>query len=180
MPIDTTSLLRRMIGAAQLDVATYEEVENDESATAQAALVVGIVAVAGALGAIGQGGAGIFGAVVGSFLAWFVWSGVTYLVGDKLLGGTATWWELLRTLGFAQSPAVLNLAAGISGIGPVVSGVVAIWTLVTGIVAIRQALDVSTGRAIATAILSWIAMIVMMILPALLLAAAASRQGAAV
>jgi len=33
---------------------------------------------------------------------------------------------------------------------------VSIWTLVTGIIAIRQALDFSTGKAVITAVLSWI------------------------
>lgn len=35
-----TSLTRRMMGAAFLDIDTYEEVEHDETATVQAAGVV--------------------------------------------------------------------------------------------------------------------------------------------
>jgi hypothetical protein len=38
-------------------------------------------------------------------LGWLLWSAVTYLIGGKLLGGTATWGELLRTIRFAQSRA---------------------------------------------------------------------------
>ena len=44
------SLVDRMVGAAFLNVGTYEEVEHDDTATGQAAAVVAMVAVATALG----------------------------------------------------------------------------------------------------------------------------------
>jgi hypothetical protein len=37
-----------------------------------------------------------------------------------------------------------------------------VWLLVAGIIAIRQALDFSTGKAIATALLGWLAMVLVM------------------
>jgi hypothetical protein len=49
------SIVERAMGAAQLDVATYEEVEADRSATGQAAVVVAVTAVASAIGGSGQG-----------------------------------------------------------------------------------------------------------------------------
>ena len=39
-------MIKRMIGAAKLDIATYEEVEADTSATRQAMVVVVLVALA--------------------------------------------------------------------------------------------------------------------------------------
>lgn len=160
------SLTERMMGAARLDAATYEEVEHDGSATGQAAVVVGIVAVASAIGAIGsEGAAGPIGALIGAFVGWLVWSGITYLIGDKLLGGTASWGELLRTLGFAQAPGVLFALGIIPFLGGIVRFVVGIWILVAGVVAIRQALDFSTGKAILTVILGWIAMMVLAMIP---------------
>jgi hypothetical protein len=71
--------------------------------------------------------------------------------------GTATWGELLRTLGFAQAPGVLLVAAIIPGLGWLVKSVVGLWLLVTGLIAIRQALDVTTGKAMLTALLGWFA-----------------------
>ncbi len=47
-----------MIGAAMLDVSVYEEVEHDQTATTQAAIVVGIVAVCGAIGSWGPAARG--------------------------------------------------------------------------------------------------------------------------
>jgi hypothetical protein len=155
------TLTERMLGAAKLDVDVYEEVEADESATTQAAIVVAIVAVASAIGGAKGGAAGMLGGLIAAFLGWVLWSGVTYVIGDKLLGGTATWTQLLRTIGFAQSPGVLYVLGVIPGIGGLVRLVVAIWMLVAGVIAIRQALDFSTGKAIATALLGWLAMMLL-------------------
>jgi hypothetical protein len=148
------SLLDRMRGAAFLEIATYEEVEHDESLTSQAALVVVIVAIARGLGG-------------------FLWAGVTYLIGDKLLGGTATWGELLRTLGYAQSPGVFLVIGFVPFLGWLIGLIVAVWLLVAGIVAIRQALDFSTGKAILTAVLGWL---VAFAIPAMLLGMQLARM----
>ena len=48
-------MLDRIIGVLRLDAATYEEIEADESATSQAAIVVAIVAVVGGLVGAGIG-----------------------------------------------------------------------------------------------------------------------------
>ncbi len=149
-------IVDRMIGAARLDVNTYEEVEADQSATGQAALVVAIVAVASAIGHLGDGGIGIVTGLLSAIVGWVLWAGITYFIGDKVFGGTATWGELLRTLGFAQAPGVLLVLGIIPLLGGLVQAVVGIWMLVAGIIAIRQALDFSTGRAILTAIIGWI------------------------
>lgn len=159
------SLTERMMGAARLDTAIYEEVEHDASATGQAAVVVAIVAVASAIGAIGGEGMGPLGALVGALIGWLVWAGVTYLIGDKLLGGTASWGELLRTLGFAQSPGVLFALGIIPLLGGLVRFIVGIWILIAGIIAIRQALDFSTGKAILTVVLGWLAMMLLAMIP---------------
>jgi len=152
------SLVERMIAAAKLDAQLYEEVEADADATSQAALVVGLAAVASAIGGAGGGATGFFGGLIAAFVGWLLWSGVTYLIGDKLLGGTATWGELLRTIGFAQSPGVFYVLAIIPVLGGLVRLAVLVWLLVAGIVAIRQALDFSTGKAIVTALLGWLVM----------------------
>jgi len=141
----------RMKGAALLHVDTYEEVEADATATPQAAGMVTLVAAATALGVSYQGGlTAVIIAVVTAFVGWLIWAGLTFLIGDKLLGGTATWGELLRTLGFAQTPRLLLVLAHVPTIGLLVQLVVFVWTLITSVVAIRQALDFGTGRAVLT------------------------------
>ncbi len=151
----------RLIGAAKFDVPTYEEVEHDESLTGQAALVVVLVAVARAIGGVDAGTSGVIGGIIAALSMWLVWAGITYLIGDKILGGTATWGELLRTLGFAQAPGLLAVVGVIGFLNGITEAVVGVWLLFTGIVAIRQALDFGTGKAVLTAFLGWlVAMIV--------------------
>lgn len=158
------SIVDRMRGAAMLDVATYEEVEADRSATGQAFVVVIIVAICMGIGHIGDGTTGVIGGIIGAVIGWLVWSGVTMLVGTKLFSGTADWGELLRTLGFAQAPGVLGILGIIPFLGALVLFIVFIWQLVAGVIAIRQALDFSTGKAVATAIISWIAVMIVTML----------------
>jgi hypothetical protein len=156
------SFTDRMIAAAKLDINLYEEVEADTDATMQAAGVVSLAAIASAIGGIDSGASGIFGGLVGAVVGWLLWAGITYLIGDRLLGGTATWGELLRTLGFAQAPRVLLVLGIVPLLGWMVAVVVGVWVLVGSIIAIRQALDFSTGRAVATALLGFIPYAILM------------------
>lgn len=147
------SLIDRMIGAALLKVDVYEEVEHDESATGQAAIAVGLVAIASGIASWTYGGTGIVVGVLAAYLSWAIFAGTTYFVGDKLFKGTASWGELLRTTGFAQSPGVLFVLGAIPILGLIVFIPVVIWILIAVVIAIRQALDISTGKAVATGFL---------------------------
>ena len=150
----------RAIAAARLDSGAFEEVEADSSATGQAALVVVISAFAQGVGSIGNGSEGVIGSIVGSLLGWVVWSAVTYFVGVTVFKGTATVGELLRTLGFAQAPGVLFVTGIVPFFGAIVSIVAAVWILIAGIIAIRQALDISTAKAVVTAFIGWCLLII--------------------
>jgi hypothetical protein len=163
--------IERMKGAAFLHIDTYEEVEADQTATGQASGVVALVAVAQAIGGASAGGSGILFGAISALLGWLLWAGITYLIGAKLFGGTATWGELLRTIGFAQTPGVLYVLGIIPVLGGIIRFGVAMWVLIAGIIAIRQALDVSTGKAILTAVLGWL----VIVLPLALLMAVAGR-----
>lgn len=144
------SIGARMMGAAALNIDTYEEVEHDQEATAQAAMVVLLVALCQAIGAweLGPIGAGRIALI--ELATWFTWAGVTFVVGEKIFQGEATWGELLRTLGFAKAPGVLYVFGIVPLLGWSVSAVVGIWMLVTAFVAIRQALDIGNGKTFLT------------------------------
>ena len=153
------ALFERMKAAATLDVSVYEEVEADSSATGQAALVVVLAAIASAIGSVNENA---IGALIGALVGWAVWAAVTYFIGATLFKGTASWGELLRTLGFAQSPGLLYVVGIIPVLGALAKLVIGIWVLVAGIIAIRQALDISTGKAVATALLGWLLLMILM------------------
>ncbi|HSG07971.1 MAG TPA: YIP1 family protein [Longimicrobiales bacterium] len=156
------SLVERMIGAAFLNVDTYEEVEHDRSATRQAAVVVAMVAVAQAIGSSALGFMGAGRAAVMALVGWAVWAGIAYLVGDKILGGTASWGELLRTLGFAQAPGVLMVLGLIPLLGTPILFVVSIWMLGAAFIGMRQALDFGNGKTMATVLIGWGAYVTLM------------------
>lgn len=158
-----SSFTERLIGAATLNIAIYEEVEHDQSATGQAAAVVVLAAIASAIGSAGEGMGGALAGLLSALFGWLLWAGVTYFVGTRLFGGTATWGELLRTLGFAQAPRLLLVAAIVPILGWFVALIVGIWSIVTAVVAVRQALDVDTAKAIFTILVSLVVVIIIMI-----------------
>ncbi|MBN2005446.1 MAG: YIP1 family protein, partial [Anaerolineae bacterium] len=111
-------MLDRVLRVIKLDKSVYAEVESDEMATSQAAIVVAIVAVLSAISSgigtfITSGGEGFImaflSAIIGAFVGWLVWSAVTYFVGTSLFHGEATIGEMLRVIGFAQAPLALNV-----------------------------------------------------------------------
>ena len=172
-------MINRIIGVLKLDVNTYEEIEADENATTQAAIVVAVVAIIGGL--IGGGiSAAMGGSFLGSFLnqlltafiGWFVWSAVTYFVGTSLFGGKATMGQMLRVLGFAQAP-------GILGIIPVCGSFIGwLWTLVCTFIAIRQGLDLDNGKALMTAGVAFVAVIIVGFIIGAILGAVGLAAGA--
>ena len=100
---------------------------------------------------------------IAALVGWAVFAWLTYFIGTRFLAGpdtSADWGELARTLGFSNAPRVLLIFA----IGPVLAGllgvIVAIWVLLATVVAVRAALDFSTGRAIATVIAGWLAQVI--------------------
>lgn len=150
------SLVDRMVGAAFLSVDTYEDVEHDEEATPQAAAVVVLVAVASAIGGLGMGAPGALKGAAASIVGWLVWALITWLVGTKIFGGTATWGELLRTLGFANTPGLLMVFGIIPILGVPIVVVAALWVLVASFIGTRQALDFGNAKTFATVLVGWV------------------------
>ena len=163
------SLVNRMIRAAKLEVDLYEEVEADTTANRQAFLAVVVASLASGLG-VGIAGVRVegglwflWGLLIGlatALVGWLVWSLFAYWLGTTVFRGpetSATYGELLRTIGFSNSPRVLSFFFFIPFLGGIIVFAVSIWALVAGVIAVRQALDFSTGRAIATCVVGWIA-----------------------
>ena len=154
------SLTERMLGAAKLDAATYEEVETDATATPQAMLVVVLANLAAGVGMLREVGlGGLLLATLVSLIGWYVWAFVTYFVGTRFLPGPKTQadvGQLLRTLGFSASPGLIRVLGLVPGFDWVVFLVAYLWMLAAMVVAVRQALDYeTTGRAIAVCVIGF-------------------------
>jgi len=165
------AMFNRIIGVFKLDVKTFEDIEHDETATGQAAIVVALVALLAGVGSglgaqIGEGSflKSFLFTLVWAFVGWFLWSAVSYFVGTRLFGGQATLNEMLRVIGYAQAPQLL-------GIIPCIGGLVgAIWALIAGFIAIRQGLDLDNTKAFLTALIGFGVLIVGYIIIGLFLA----------
>jgi len=145
----------------RLESSLYEEVEADRTATGQAMAVVILASIAGGIGTGGIVGLrGVLSLTLAALGGWVVWALITYIVGTKILPTAQTRsnpGELLRTLGFANSPGLLSIFGLIPVLGGLVKLVVPIWILVAWVIAVRQALDyTSTGRAIAVCLIGWL------------------------
>lgn len=151
----------RMVRAARLDVALYEEVEADKGAMGQATGVVVLSSLAAGVGAIGHVGTeGILWGTVAALISWYIWAFLTYIIGTKVLPEPQTradMGELLRTIGFSTSPGLVRVVGIIPFLTPIVFLIAAIWMLVAMVIAVRQALDYKgTGRAVAVCVIGWI------------------------
>jgi len=154
----------RLVAALRLDRTVFDEVEHDADAIGQAAAVVALGALAQGIGGVDAAStteliAGIVAMVVVGFLGWLVSSGVIWLIGVQVMGGRSDYPELLRTLGFASAPRVLWLL-GVLPLGPLHAALgflVLILTTVAFVLAVRQALEVTTGRALLVCVLGMIA-----------------------
>ncbi|MDA0735389.1 MAG: YIP1 family protein [Chloroflexi bacterium] len=177
-------MLQRMIGAARLDVHTFEDVESDQNATKQALLVVVLVSIASGIGAIAAGDNFILNFLAGmalGIIGWAVWAYITFFVGTKILNTPEThadWGQMARGTAFAQTPGLLRVFGIIPYIGGVIILISAIWQLVAMVIAVRQCLDYqSTGRAIGVVLIAVIPYIILVGIVSALLYRAIGQGG---
>jgi hypothetical protein len=163
MTLDWNRMLARLTRIAKFDSTVWAEIEHDESANIEAAVVVVAAFLLSALGSgLGVGGIGGFFSTLlgGVLLNWLLWSFVTMFVGTKLFGGEATFWEMARCLGYATAPSALGILAIIPCVGLLVGIAAWILSLVIGFFATREALDLPTDKTIITVIIGWVVVLV--------------------
>lgn len=166
-----TSFANRILLAAKLNPAVYEEVEADRTALGQAMAVVVLASLAAGIGSMQQIGVGVGGLLMGTLsalLGWAAWAAIIYLIGTRLLPEPQTkadYGELLRTIGFASAPGLIRILGIIPGLMGIVFLAAGIWMLVATVIAVRQALDYrSTGRAVGVCLIGWLAQLLIMAL----------------
>lgn len=160
-PIKVRKMPRRMLGAALLSEEIYEEVEHDHRATRQAAVVVALVALASGVGGSSAGISSSLSALGSQLLGWLLMTWLTYFIGTRLFQARASWGEVLRTVGFAQTPGLLF---GLATLSFLLRIAVWLWILAATVVALRQSLDISEGRTIVVGVLGWIAYLMLGVL----------------
>ncbi len=146
------NILTRMLGAARLDVNTYEEVEADSSAMRQALLIVVVISILSGLGQYFSGGSDIvdalFIAAFRGLLFWAIWALLIYMIGGTILRTSEThanWGQVARGTAFAQSPGVLLVFSFIPAVGGLITFVVLVWQFIGVIISARQTLDYTSS-----------------------------------
>jgi hypothetical protein len=160
-----------MIRAARLDPALYDEVKADPRALPQAIFVVVLAAIATGIG-FGQGDLGSIGlGMLFALLGWWFTAYLAHFIGTRLLPEPQTAAapaELLRTLGFSNSPGVVRMLAAIPDLTIFVMLTTTVWMICASVIAIRQGLSYqSTTRAVGV-----FAAIQLLLIPLVLLFAA--------
>ena len=160
--------INRMLRACKLDISLYEEVEADESATLQAAIVVVLSSLAAGIGALSLGASNFIMAPILSLVSWYIWAYLIYFIGAKLFPEPTTQadhGQLLRTIGFSSAPGIIRVfgfTPDLMSITFIGSG---IWMLVAMVIAVRQALDYqSTWRAIGVVVIGFLVQAIVLIM----------------
>ena len=179
----TSSYADRLRGALMLDPRTYREVEQDTDANGQAALTVVLAALAAGIGALLSRNLvpNALGIAVSSVLQWIVFSFAAYFVGASLFSTaqtSVTPGQVLRTIGFAQAPNLFLILTVIPILGWLVGLLVFIWFILAAIIALREAFEFDTGRAIGTGLVAIIAVIILNIVLALVFGITSAFFGA--
>jgi hypothetical protein len=146
----------RLMGAAMLDGGMYEGIEADRSITGQAVVAVLLSSLAAGFGAGGYltGDLRMFATVSAlALIMWVAWAVLMHQIGTRLLPEPqtrATLGELLRTVGFAAAPGLLQVFAVFPAVTiPVFVGTT-VWMFAAMVFAVRHALDYrSSWRALA-------------------------------
>ncbi len=165
------SLIDRMVGAALLEPAAYQEAAMMPSTRVHAALIVGISAAAAGLGGLSGGFTGL---VLASLAAVFGWGLYCYAVSwvstnrFAVPRTDANWGATWRTLALASSPRVFLVLTFVPTVGFLVGLAVYAWVLITTVLALREALDLKIRPAIATALIGLLPMLLLWALVAAL------------
>lgn len=145
------SFAARFARALRFDASVFEEVEHDGRALPQAALVVALAGLARGIEVFpDQGWTGAVASLVAAFALWLAVTAAVTAIGVGILHYTSSFHELLRTLGFAAAPLLALAICGLplGAAGTALSALVHAVAAGALVLAVRQALDTDTMRAL--------------------------------
>jgi hypothetical protein len=150
------SIIENPVRAAMLDVDFYNRAEADTSLNVQAGIVViaasGLAGIGATIAVESTSTGDIVTAmalgVLSGVVGWLVWAAVATLVGTRIFHGTSDFGEIRRVIGFAYAPLAIGVIPWLGFIG-------AAWVLLAAVVAIREGMDFSTKRSVATMVIGW-------------------------
>ncbi len=159
-------MMDRLMGVLTLKAPVYKQIAEDKSATTTAAIIVVVMAllsgilggaVLGAMGPSVAGGPSPVGfavrTIINAIVGWLIGSWVIAFVAG-LFGGKTDTGEMLRVFGFTQIFTILTII-------PVCGAIVGlILSIIAAVIGIREAAGFSTGKAILTGVVAFIALFI--------------------
>jgi len=158
-------MIDRIMRVFRLDAKVFREIAEDKGAMMEAAIIVVVVHFFAAVGAgigaaISDVGSPISAFLVtwiaGVLLSWLLWAVLTYFVGTFVFQGKTDIPEMMRVLGYANAPALLGIFAIIPCLGWIAALVGGILALIAGFIAVREAMEFDTTKAILTVVIAWL------------------------
>jgi hypothetical protein len=161
-------MIDRILRAIRLDWTVFREIAEDPNALTEAAIIVAVVTFLSGIGTFigaliagnrfGLAFLGFLGAwlISGILLGWLLWAVLTYFVGTTLFQGKSDIPEMLRVLGYANAPNLLGVFGFIPCVGWLIALAGAILSLIAGVIAVREAMEFDTTKAIITVVISWV------------------------
>jgi len=151
--MELPSIVRNVVSAGLLDVDFFNRAEVDTSLNVQSAVVVVVASGAAGVGSAIAAESNLFAvaglSAVTGLIGWLVWSYVAMVVGTRIFGGTSDFGQMRRVIGFAYAPLAIGVIPWLGFIG-------AVWVLVAAVIAIREGMDFSTKRSVATMTAGWV------------------------
>lgn len=163
------TMMDRIIGVVTLKAPIYREIADDQSATTTAAIIVVVMALlssilgAAVIGAFGAALPGVAtgGSTVGYIIRTFITAIISWLVGawfiafvsKTFFGGKTDMWEMARVFGFTQVFTIISIIPCLGIVGVILS-------LIGAVIGIREASEFDTTKAILTAVVAFIGLII--------------------
>ncbi len=141
----------RVSRALRLDRGVFEEVEEDAGALPEAVVVVILAGLSRGAGVVpSEGWISLVANPIAALLLWSVAGLIIWAVGVGRFEYTSNYRELLRTTAYAASPLLfLATCALVPGPPALAINVLAhAWAALALVVAVREALDIATTRAV--------------------------------
>lgn len=140
------AIVERLPRVLRLEGPVHGEIAADQSATGQALLVTAVAAAIAGVTGEGNFFVNIVGAFILAPIGLFIWTGITFVLG-KMFGGTASYMDLVRPIGYAGAPYALGIIPGIGSlIGSIYSAVIQVKTH-------QEVNGLSQGAAIAVVVI---------------------------
>lgn len=172
-PAGSSSMMQRLMGVITLKAPIYKEIAEDPAALTPAAIItVAASVISGLFGLLlGQPIMSLVAGVLSALLGWIVSAFVASFVAERQGGKTNTQ-EMLRVLGHTNIFQILNFIPCLGTIAAIILGAIAF------VIAVREAAEFDTQKAVITAVITFIAIFLVSLLIGTILGVGSAAVGA--